>query len=63
LRALQDIQFIAFPRLAAVAELGWSQAATHSWAAFRVRLAGYGARWTQQSVKFYRSPQITWATP
>jgi hexosaminidase len=63
LRTLQDIQFMAFPRLAAIAELGWSRAATHSWAAFRVRLGAYGARWTLQGVNFYHSPQVTWATP
>jgi len=63
LRTLQDIQFMAFPRLAAIAELGWSRAASHSWSAFRVRLGAYGARWTLQGVNFYRSPQVTWATP
>jgi hexosaminidase len=56
-----DIEYMAFPRLAAVAELGWSAAATHSWDTFRTRLATQGPRWTRQGVDFYRSPQIPWA--
>lgn len=55
-----DIEFMAFPRLPAEAELGWSPASTHSWPSFRTRLAQQGARWTVQGVNFYRSPQIPW---
>jgi hexosaminidase len=54
------IEFMAFPRLAAYAELGWSPAATHSWPSFRDRLATQGPRWTAQGIDFYRSPQIPW---
>jgi hexosaminidase len=60
LEDIRDIEFMAFPRLPAVAELGWSPAATHDWASFRHRLAQQGPRWTVQEVNFYRSPQIAW---
>jgi hexosaminidase len=62
LRSIADIEFMAFPRLAAIAELGWSPFATHDWESFRTRLGGYGPRWTLQGVNFYPSPQIDWAT-
>jgi hexosaminidase len=55
-----EIEYMAFPRLPAIAELGWSPAATHDWAGFRQRLAAQGERWTAQHVNFYRSPQIPW---
>jgi len=61
LRDLDDIEFMAFPRLPAIAELGWSPAATHSWASFSARLGAYGPRWEWQGVDFYRSPKITWS--
>jgi hexosaminidase len=61
LRSLADIQYMAFPRLAAIAELGWSPAATHDWTSFRTRLGAYGPRWTEQGVNFYPSPQIDWS--
>ncbi|NJC69305.1 family 20 glycosylhydrolase [Planosporangium thailandense] len=59
--ALRDIEYMAFPRLPAIAELGWSPTSTHDWNAFRVRLGAQGPRWTTQGITFYRSPQIPWA--
>ena len=58
---LADIQYMAFPRLAELAELGWSQAATHNWTTFKTRLAAQGPRWKVQGVNFYASPQVPWA--
>ncbi|MEV6601373.1 beta-N-acetylhexosaminidase [Actinoplanes sp. NPDC051346] len=60
LRTLDDIEFMAFPRLPAIAELGWSPAATHNWESFATRLGAYGPRWTLRAVNFYPSPQIVW---
>ena len=34
-----DIEYMAFPRLPGIAELGWSPAATHDWDAYKVRLS------------------------
>ena len=60
LRNIEDIEYMAFPRLAAIAELGWSH--TYDWASFRERIGAYGPRWERQGVNFYRSPQIDWAS-
>jgi hexosaminidase len=60
LRNLDHIEFMAFPRLAAIAELGWSPASTHDWESFRTRLAGYGPQWTARGVDYYPSPQVDW---
>ncbi|WP_246264667.1 family 20 glycosylhydrolase [Acrocarpospora pleiomorpha] len=57
------IEFMAFPRLPAIAELGWSPWSTHNWTAFRARLAVQGPRWTIMGIDFYRSPQIAWPAP
>jgi hexosaminidase len=59
--AMSEVEFMTFPRLPAVAELGWSPASTHDWEAFRRRLAGQGPRWTLAGITFYRSPQVPWA--
>ena len=37
-----DVQFMAFPRLPGIAEIGWSAQRTHSWDDYRVRLAAQG---------------------
>jgi hexosaminidase len=54
------IEFMAFPRLPAYAELGWSPWSTHDWENFRQRLATQGPRWTHQGIDFYRSTRIPW---
>ncbi|MGH3761394.1 beta-N-acetylhexosaminidase [Actinophytocola sp.] len=54
------VEFMAFPRLPAIAELGWSPWSTHDWESFRTRLAAQGPRWTELGIDFYRSPQIPW---
>ncbi|MFE9746324.1 family 20 glycosylhydrolase [Saccharothrix saharensis] len=56
------VDFMAFPRLPAIAELAWSPWSTHNWDAFRLRLAAQAPRWTALGIDFYRSPQIPWTT-
>ncbi|MFG2953359.1 beta-N-acetylhexosaminidase [Streptomyces sp. NPDC048291] len=58
-----DIDYMAFPRLPGVAELGWSPAATHSWDAYRVRLAAQAPRWDALGIPYYHSPQVPWPAP
>jgi hexosaminidase len=57
---IHDIEYMAFPRIAAVAELAWSPAEATDWDDFRRRLARHGLRWTALGVNFYRSPDIDW---
>ena len=55
-----DIDYMAFPRLPAIAELGWSPWSTHSQSAFDKRLAAQGPRWKAMGVNYYHSTQISW---
>jgi hexosaminidase len=61
LRSLADVQTMTYPRLPAVAEIGWSPRATHDWESFRRRLAAFGPRWRRQGVAFHPSPEIPWS--
>ncbi|MGC3000355.1 beta-N-acetylhexosaminidase [Streptomyces sp. G35A] len=54
------LEYMAFPRLPGVAELGWSPAATHDWEDYRVRLAAQAPRWDALGIGYYRSPQVDW---
>jgi hexosaminidase len=53
-------QYLAFPRLPAIAEIGWSPAAKKDWESFRWRLAAQAPRWRYLGINYYRSPQIPW---
>jgi hexosaminidase len=55
----EDWEFMAFPRLIAIAELGWSTA-PRDFESFRQRLGAHGVRLAALGVNFYRSPQIPW---
>jgi hexosaminidase len=55
-----DIEFLAFPRLPGLAEIGWSRATGRSWDEYRFRLAAQGPRWDVMGINYYRSPQVPW---
>jgi hexosaminidase len=60
LEDVPDIEFMAFPRLPGIAEIGWSPRAGRSWDEYRLRLAAQAPRWEMEDVNFYRSPQVPW---
>lgn len=57
---LDKVEFMAFPRLPGIAELGWSKEADLGWDGYKDRLASQGSRWDALSVNFYRAPEIPW---
>lgn len=58
--SLADAEYLTFPRLAAIAELGWSPVSAYGWTGFRDRLVAEGARWEAAGITFHRSPGIPW---
>ena len=61
LDSIRDVEFMAFPRLAGVAEIGWSPRAVRDWETYRVRLGAHGPRWVALGVNFHRAPGVPWA--
>lgn len=55
-----DMDYLVFPRLAGVAEIGWTPQALRDWDTYRLRLAAQAPRWTALGINFYRSPQVPW---
>lgn len=49
---------LLLPRLPAVAEVAWGS--PKDWDRFSVALSAHGKLWTEEGLKFYRSPQIDW---
>jgi hexosaminidase len=60
IRTRADIEFMAFPRLPGLAELGWSPWSKHDWNVYKNRLAAQGPRWQVMGVNFYKSTQVSW---
>lgn len=60
LRTRAEFEYMAFPRLPGVAEIGWSPAAVRDWNAYRLRLGAQAPRWSALGVNFYRTPEVPW---
>lgn len=57
---MRDVEYLAFPRLAAVAEVAWTRRDQRAWPDFATRLGAQARRWSALGINFYRSPQIPW---
>lgn len=58
---IDEVEYLAFPRLAALAEVAWSPEVARDWEGFRRRLGAHGPRFTALGINFYRAPEIPWA--
>jgi hexosaminidase len=60
IRNITAAEYLAMPRLPALAEVGWTPQRGKDWENFRVRLASHATRWNYLGVNYYKSPQIPW---
>jgi hexosaminidase len=59
-QSIRDAEYLAFPRLIGIAEIGWSPARGRSWGEYRQRLAAQAPLLDALRVSFYRSPEVPW---
>ncbi|MEL6988747.1 MAG: family 20 glycosylhydrolase, partial [Bacteroidota bacterium] len=57
---MDDIEFLAYPRLCGYAEIGWTNPDLRKWEEYKERLAAHGKRLEMMGVDFYRSPLVDW---
>jgi hexosaminidase len=50
---------MAFPRIAAIAEISWSPAGG-SWSEFEPRLAFFGQHLDALGINYYRTAEVSW---
>lgn len=54
------IEFMLFPRLPGIAEIGWSPSYRKNWDEYKRRLVNHGNYWKKIGLNFYKSPEINW---
>lgn len=59
-RNLAEVQYMVFPRLIALSEVGWTAQAARDYADFLPRLAAQGARLTLAGTNFHPTPEVPW---
>jgi hexosaminidase len=60
LNTIDDIEFMAFPRIIGYAEIGWTPQARRNWYEYKIRLATQGPRLEVLGINFYKSPEVLW---
>jgi hexosaminidase len=60
LTSLQDLQYMAWPRMAELAEVGWTPQGQRNWSTFAPRLAAQGVAWRLLGINYYASPLVAW---
>jgi hexosaminidase len=60
LRNITAVEYLAMPRLSAVAELAWTPQAARSWESYRTRIVTHQRRWNYLGINYHRSPQLPW---
>ncbi len=57
---IEELEYLAFPRVIGYSELSWSLEENRDWENFRVRLANQTPFLDMMDVKYYASPRIDW---
>lgn len=57
---MDDIEYLVFPRLPGIAEVGWTPASSRNWDDYKVRLSNHARLWKAMGIDFYRSPKVEW---
>jgi hexosaminidase len=57
---MDEIEYMIFPRLPGLAELGWSPEESRSWEEYKNRLGRHGEVMEKLDIDFYPSKQISW---
>lgn len=60
LTTMDEIEYMAFPRLPGVAELAWTPASRRGWDEYKVRLGNHAKRMQARGINFYESPLVPW---
>ncbi len=57
---MDDIEYMIFPRIVGVAEIGWTKSSDRSWDEYKIRLGNQAPLWESMNINFYRSPKVEW---
>jgi hexosaminidase len=60
LKSLDDLEYMAFPRILGFAEMGWTPQSLRNWYEYRLRLGAQGPRMEALGINFYNTPEIDW---
>ena len=57
---MKDIEYLAFPRLPGLAEVGWTEASARNWEEYKIRLGNHAKRFRILDIGYYPSKLVPW---
>jgi hexosaminidase len=57
---MDDMEYMVFPRLPGIAEIGWTPSDQRNWNEYRERLATHGPRFKAMGINYYASEKVPW---
>ncbi len=57
---MNELEYLAFPRIIAISEVAWRPAQSRTWEEFNVRLGNHAPRLKALGVNYYVSPSVPW---
>lgn len=58
---MEEIEFLTFPRLPGIAEVGWTQSSLRNWDEYKLRLGNHAKRFKALGINYYPSKLVPWA--
>ncbi|MFZ5972213.1 MAG: beta-N-acetylhexosaminidase [Bacteroidota bacterium] len=57
---MKEIEYLLFPRLPGIAEVGWTPVAQRNWDEYKVRLGQHAPRFKAKEINYYKSGLVPW---
>ena len=57
---LKDLEYLAFPRVIGIAEIGWTAASQRNWDEYKIRLGKHKDRLDALDINYYNSKLVPW---
>ena len=57
---IKDAEYLAFPRLPGIAEIGWTAVENRNWDEYKIRLGNHAKRFKAMDINFYPSELVPW---
>ena len=58
---MDELEYMVFPRLLGLAEIGWSPASVRDWESYKLRLGKQQDRFEVMDINYYASPLVPWS--
>lgn len=56
----KDVEYLTFPRIPGIAEIGWTPTENRDWNEYKGRLGNHAKRFKALNIDYYRSVQVPW---